>query len=76
MALNVSFFTQQHREITWLAADAEWDSGIMIILIVLIQGHGSSSKLASVIFKSQQDLKLYFWALKQKQSLFQSKNRI
>lgn len=68
MALNVSFFTQQHREITWLAADDEWDSEMMIILFVLIQGHGSSSKLVSFIFKkSVQDLKLYFWALKEKQ---------
>lgn len=51
MALNVSFFTQQYQEITWLAADAEWDSEIMIIIIVLIQGHGSNSNLVSVIFK-------------------------
>lgn len=51
MALNVSFFTHQHGEITWLAADAKWDSEMIIILIVLIQGHRSSSKSASVAFK-------------------------
>lgn len=51
MALNVSFFTRQQWEITWLAADAKWDSEMMIMLIFLIQGHGSTSKLVSVLFK-------------------------